>query len=131
MAFGLEPNKLGFKLGDVLVGLKSGTTDTPETLASTQNKLHSLVYLWNPDTLAFEVATTPVAAGTVGEAVRLDEVSATLTYMGRAPTGTATSSAAWRVARLASSGGSLTIEWADGNSLYDNTWDDRATLSYF
>lgn len=58
MTFGLDPGKLGFKLGEVLVGLQSGTTDTPETLSSTQNKLHTLKYVWNPDTLSYEVATT-------------------------------------------------------------------------
>lgn len=55
MTFGLAPGKLGFKIGEVLVGLQSGTTDTPETIASTQNKMHVLGYVWNPDTLAYEV----------------------------------------------------------------------------
>lgn len=36
MTFALTPGKLGFKIGEVLVGLQSGTTDTPETIASTQ-----------------------------------------------------------------------------------------------
>jgi hypothetical protein len=55
MAFGLAPGKLGFKIGEVLVGLQSGTEDVPETISSTQNKLHTLGYMWNPDTLAYEV----------------------------------------------------------------------------
>lgn len=55
MTFSLAPGKLGFKLGEVLVGLSSGTQDTPETIASTQNKMHTLGYMWNPDTLAYEV----------------------------------------------------------------------------
>ncbi len=54
MTFGLAPGKLGFKLGEVLVGLQSGTTDVPETISSTQNKLHTLGYSWNSDTLAYE-----------------------------------------------------------------------------
>ena len=58
MTFSLAPGKLGFKIGDVLVGLQSGTTDTPETISSTQNKLHTLGYAWNPSTLAYEVITT-------------------------------------------------------------------------
>lgn len=64
MTFGLAPGKLGFKLGEVLVGLQSGTTDTPETISSTQNKLHTVPYMWNPDTLAYEV---PVQALTDAE----------------------------------------------------------------
>lgn len=55
MTFSLSPGKLGFKIGEVLVGLQSGTEDTPETISSTQNKLHTLGYMWNPDTLAYEV----------------------------------------------------------------------------
>ena len=60
MTFGLAPGKLGFKIGDVLVGLQSGTTDTPETISSTQNKLHTIPYMWNPDTLAYEVPQQPL-----------------------------------------------------------------------
>jgi len=64
MTFSLAPGKLGFKIGEVLVGLQSGTQDTPETIASTQNKLTTVGYLWNPDTLAYEV---PVQALTDAE----------------------------------------------------------------
>lgn len=60
MAFELTPGKLGFKLGEVLVGLQDGTTDVPETIASTQNKMHVLGYLWNPDTLAYVVPQQPL-----------------------------------------------------------------------
>lgn len=60
MTFGLAPGKLGFKIGDVLVGLQSGTTDVPETISSTQNKLHTIPYMWNPDTLAYEVPQQPL-----------------------------------------------------------------------
>lgn len=60
MTFSLTPGKLGFKLGEVLVGLQSGTTDTPETISSTQNKLQTIPYMWNPDTLAYEVPRQPL-----------------------------------------------------------------------
>lgn len=55
MSFGLAPGKLGFKLGDVLIGLQSGTTDTPESIASTRNKLHTLGYMWDSDSLSYVV----------------------------------------------------------------------------
>lgn len=58
MSFSLTPGKLGFKLGEVLVGLSAGTTDTPESVHVTQHKLQTLGYAWNPDTLAYEVITT-------------------------------------------------------------------------
>lgn len=64
MAFGLTPGKLGFKLGDVLMGLQDGTEDTPEAIKTTGGRAHFVQYLWNPSTLAYEVAT--VSAGSSG-----------------------------------------------------------------
>jgi hypothetical protein len=141
MAFQLTPGKLGFKLGEVLVGLKSGTTDTPESLKTTEGQLHTLLYAWNPDTLAFEVSTTGgqgvgqevYVTNLLGtdQAVRLDTASSTVTYVGKAPVGTAENAAGWKLFRLTSNAeGDLTIEYADGNSAYDNTWAARAALSY-
>ena len=140
MTFGLTPGKLGFKLGDVLIGLQSGTTDVPESIASTQNKLHTLGYVWNPNSMAYEVVTSggsgvglevQVTNFAPAYAVRLDVTSATNTYVGKALPGVASSSATWRVQRLTSNAeGDLTIEYADGNSSFDNVWDNRASLSY-
>jgi hypothetical protein len=63
-------------------------------------------------------------------AVRIDDTTtADTTYIGKAPIGTATSSATWQVAKLATSSG-LIKTWADGNASYDNIWDNRASLSY-
>jgi hypothetical protein len=141
MTFALSPGKLGFKLGEVLVGLQSGTEDTPETISSTQNKLHSLGYVWNPDTLAYEVLTKTsaglsvvIAGGTVAapdEATRIDVASTTVTYIGKAEVGAAPDAATWKIMRLTSTTeGDLTIEYADGDAGYDNVWDDRASLTY-
>lgn len=64
-------------------------------------------------------------------ATRLEVASSTITYVGKATAGTATSTAIWQIQRLTSTaGGNLTIEYADGNILYDNVWDNRASLSY-
>ena len=63
MSFGLDPGKLGFKLGEVLVGLKAGTTDVPETITSDQGKLHTLGYLWSPTALAYVLPTVDADGG--------------------------------------------------------------------
>lgn len=82
-----------------------------------------------------ELRATPVpVSGTVvanptGYVVRLDEASSTITYVGFAVPGTATSAASWAIKRLDSTSG-LVVLWADGNSNFDNIWDDRASLSY-
>ena len=63
-------------------------------------------------------------------AVEFDYVSATTSYHGEAAPGTATSTAAWRIKLITTTGDDLTVTWADGNSAFDNVWDDRASLTY-
>lgn len=60
----------------------------------------------------------------------VDAATATVTYIGDANPGTATSAAEWRIRRLTEVGDDVTVEWADGNDTFDNIWDDRASLSY-
>lgn len=65
------------------------------------------------------------------EALRVDVASPTITYVGKAPLSSSTVSSVWRIQRLTTGAtGSVTVEWADGNSLYDNVWDNRASLTY-
>lgn len=60
-------------------------------------------------------------------ALRYDE-GATYTYIGNANPGTATSAASWRIKRLTNADN--TILYADGNSNFDNIYDNRAALAY-
>jgi hypothetical protein len=62
-------------------------------------------------------------------ALRLDQATATLAYVGEASPSASSAAAIWRIKRLDTTAG-LVIQWADGNSHFDNVWDDRATLSY-
>lgn len=59
----------------------------------------------------------------------IDEASATVTYVGKADPGTATSSALWQIQKIDTSSGTV-ITWADGDGDFDNEWDNRASLSY-
>lgn len=61
---------------------------------------------------------------------RIEVASATATYIGHAKPGTAESTAAWRIKRVATSGSATLIGWADGDTLFDNTWDSRASKTY-
>lgn len=61
---------------------------------------------------------------------KIDVASSTTTYIGRAYTGSSTSEAVWKIQRISSSGTVTTIDLADGNILFDNIWDNRASLSY-
>lgn len=60
----------------------------------------------------------------------IDDVGAGVLYVGKAAPGTATGDALWRIIRITESGDDLTVEWADGDSLFNNEWDNRAALSY-
>ena len=56
------------------------------------------------------------------------EDAGTYIYYGWAAYGTATSAASWRIVRVESATGNRVA--ADGNILFDNVWDNRASLSY-
>ena len=63
-------------------------------------------------------------------AIRVDDTTtASVTYVGQAAIGTATSAATWQIQKLDESSGIATT-WADGDASYDNIWDNRASLSY-
>ena len=59
----------------------------------------------------------------------MDVASATVTYEGWAiRKGALTSDSVWKIRRMTFASGEFTKEeWADGNELYDNEYDNRAT----
>jgi hypothetical protein len=52
-----------------------------------------------------------------------------VTYVGIAAIGTATSAAEWQIQKVDASSGVI-VTWADGNAYYDNVWDNYASLTY-
>lgn len=60
----------------------------------------------------------------------MDEVSATVTYVGEAIVGSLTSQAVWKIKKLTVSGTITSVQYADGDSTFDNIWDDRVSLTY-
>lgn len=65
-------------------------------------------------------------------AVQVDEVSDTVTYVGKAIPGTDTSAGLWQIQRLTEPAvGDLVVEWANGAATFDKIWDDRLGYSYF
>lgn len=61
-------------------------------------------------------------------ATRIDEGN-TYMYLGYAQPGTGEAEPKWRISRftLANVSG---MQWADGNTYFDNVWNDRASLIY-
>ena len=60
------------------------------------------------------------------------DTNGNLIYFGKAGRGASKAAAVWNIVRLTYDANSqLTdMQWADGNALFDNVWDDRAGLSY-
>ena len=62
-------------------------------------------------------------------AVRVDEPTATLMYVGKAQPGTLTSAAGWQIQKIDTATGTQ-VEWANGNANFESIWDNRASLAY-
>lgn len=71
----------------------------------------------------------PIPTTSATYTLYLDEVSSTITYVGEAVPGTATSASTWRIKRLDSTSG-LVVAWANGDSAFDKIWDNRASYTY-
>lgn len=62
--------------------------------------------------------------------VIVDEVSNTVTYVGYAEPGAATTDPVWQIKKILVSGTITSIKYANGEPTFSNEWDDRATLTY-
>jgi hypothetical protein len=62
-------------------------------------------------------------------AVRIAE-SGSYTYVGCATVGSSESAEVWQIKRINDTGSGFTIEWADGDTNFDNNWSQRGSLSY-
>ena len=81
------------------------------------------------DVLDDPLQVAVVEGGNADYAMRLDEASATVTYVGKAAISSSTASAVWQIKKLDSTSG-LIITWADGDANFNNVWDNRGALSY-
>ncbi|MBL0320556.1 MAG: hypothetical protein IPP74_14870 [Alphaproteobacteria bacterium] len=62
-------------------------------------------------------------------ATLVDDSGAPVTYVGSALPGSSTADAVWQIKKLDETTGLVTT-FADGDSNFDNVWDDRASLTY-
>jgi hypothetical protein len=66
----------------------------------------------------------------------IDEVNASLIYIGKAMLGATTDSAEWQIFKIevttnGTSGEKVTtFQYADGDDSFNNIWDDRKSLTY-
>lgn len=91
---------------------------TQTGLATSENQLSQIVLLDD----------IKAALGGAIYTTRLDEVSSTVFYVGKAVAGSLESEAKWQIARYTQTGNVLKSEYA--SSLFDKIWNDRLTLTY-
>lgn len=58
------------------------------------------------------------------------DVAGANTYIGEAVPGSSDAAAVWRIRRIVDTGPDSVIRWADGNTNFDNIWNNRAALIY-
>jgi hypothetical protein len=75
-------------------------------------------------------AQTPLETTSYSYKTIIDEVNKNLSYVGDSEPSTATSASLWKIRRIQTIGTVTTIAYADGNSDFDNIWDNRASLTY-
>lgn len=77
-----------------------------------------------------ELAVSGTSAAAPIYATLVDDYSEdNITYVGRADTGSASSSAVWQIRKIDESIGATTT-WADGDGSFNNIWDNRESLTY-
>ena len=62
--------------------------------------------------------------------VRLDEVSDTLFYVGKALVGSLDSEAKWQIVKYSTTGVILKSEYSNGAEAFNQIWNNRLTLTY-
>ena len=84
----------------------------------------------NVTDITLDKSNDSVATESIEQAFRSDDASSTVSYFGYAPVGSSESSSVWKIKRLTVSGSTSKVEYADGNTNYDNNWSNRASLTY-
>ena len=79
-----------------------------------------------------KIAISNLKCGCSGQMIRIDESNPLVTYVGYANMGSLTGDAVWQIQRTRRfvTNDIVVVEWADGNQLFDNIWDQRLELNY-
>jgi len=77
------------------------------------------------------VAGTVTAISAPYQTILDGTTTSNVTYVGKADSGSATSSACWQVSKVdEATSDVLTITWAGTSTAFDQVWDNRGTLGY-
>lgn len=61
--------------------------------------------------------------------LKVDSVDANISYTGKALPGALQSNSVWQIKKIDETSG-VEITWADGNTDFDNVWNNRESLTY-
>lgn len=75
------------------------------------------------------IADHRIPVETQAYTLRFDGSASPVLYLGEATPGSATSASLWRIAKIDTTS-QVVMTWADGDTNFDNVWDNRASLSY-
>lgn len=99
-----------------------------------EGKGNEQIHNWGGGAGSYLIGVEDNTKKLVGEyTLLLDDVTTTsVTYVGKATIGTATSSALWQIKKLdeSSTPVTLSVKWAGGGASFNQVWDNRASLSY-
>jgi hypothetical protein len=83
------------------------------------------------DKRALDVSIISGGSGSVSDySTLIDEPTAGIMYIGKATSGSSTSSAVWQIKKLTESGVVTSILFANGSNEFNNIWSNRASLTY-
>lgn len=99
-----------------------------ELITETSNQSSSLANISTKATNILEELQNDALAKRL--TVRLDEVSDTLFYVGKALIGSIDSNSTWQIVRYTTTGSILKSEYSNGSEAFDQVWNNRATLTY-
>ena len=135
----LKPSDLTFDTGSLQVKVTSLPSDSSSSFSDSgsvdkkglvDSDRHVQVDVLSsalPTTASTETTLQTISFGGFKLTLRLATVGE-VDYVGEAAIGTATSAASWRIKKIDSTSG-IIITWA-GTGVFDQVWDNRASLSY-
>jgi hypothetical protein len=84
----------------------------------------------NMQTLIDAVGNINITVGNLADKLLQVDSVGTTTYLGYADAGSLTSAPLWAIKKIDEVGADVSITWADGNTNFDNIWDNRLSLTY-
>jgi hypothetical protein len=110
--------------------------DFKHLYVDSSGNLRAAIYVYDTSSLSWVAMQQPVLESALYSQIITYDASNNPVYVGKAVAGkddtAGKAEACWQIMKITSdaSGNPTDIMWADGDTDYDNVWDNRATYSY-